>query len=186
MSSDHTARRVFVAAMLRAAAAGAVVLLAYFLLPLDHLADVSVFVLLPVALLGFGGVIALEVRAILRATYPALRAIEALVRDVALFLVLFASTYFVMGSAHPEWFNEKLSRLDAMYFAVTVFATVGFGDITGTSPQARAAVTIQMAADLVVVGFGLRIITGAIQERRRRSGTAAPAFGGPGNPIDDG
>jgi voltage-gated potassium channel len=184
MRTDHSTRRVFLAGMLRATAAGAAVLLAYFLLPLDRLADVSVFIVLPVALVGFGAVITLEVRAILRATYPAARAVEALVRDVALFLVLFASTYFVMGTAHHEWFSERLSRLDAIYFAVTVFSTVGFGDITGTSPQARAAVTIQMAADLVVVGFGLRIIMGALQERRRRDGMTGPLLGGEPLPLE--
>ena len=113
--------------------------------------------------------IALEVRGILGAGHPAMRAVEALARDVPIFPVLFASTYCVMATAEPRWFSEHLSRLDALYFAGTVFTTVGFGDITAISEEARAAVTIQMGADLLVIGFGLRIILGAVRAGQART-----------------
>lgn len=169
---NSTSRRVLAGGLLRAGIATLGVLLAYFLLPLDGLAEISLWILLPIALVGFAFVIALEVRGILRAEYPMIRAVEALARDVPLFLALFAATYYTMSVAHPGWFNEALSRLDALYFSMTVFATVGFGDIAGVSPEARAAVTLQMAADLIVIGFGLRIITSAVRERRLRTGRA--------------
>lgn len=172
--ADKHTRRTFVRGLLRAGVATVGVLLAYFLLPLDRLAEVSLWVLLPLALVGFAFVIALEVRGILRADYPVVRAVEALARDVPLFLALFAATYYTMGQAHPTWFNEQLSRLDALYFSMTIFATVGFGDIAGVSPEARATITLQMAADLIVIGFGLRIITSAVQERRLREGRSTP------------
>ena len=174
---NKKSRRVFAGGLTRAGVATVGVLLAYFLLPLDRLAEISLWILLPIALVGFAFVIAVEVRGILRAEYPMIRAVEALARDVPLFLALFAATYYTMGRANPSWFNEALSRLDALYFSMTVFATVGFGDIAGVSPQARAAVTLQMAADLIVIGFGLRIITSAVRERRMQTGrsTAFPA-----------
>ncbi len=178
-------RRAFAKGLARAGVATIGVLLAYFLLPLDTLSKISLWILLPIALVGFAVVIGLEVRGILRADLPVIRAVEALARDVPLFLALFAATYYTMGHAHPAWFNEQLSRLDALYFSMTIFATVGFGDITGVSPQARAAVTMQMAADLVVIGFGLRIITSAVQERRLREGRST-RFPDPGpDPAPD-
>ena len=55
---------------------------------------------------------------------------------VPLFILMFATAYYVMGRAESEAFTEALSRTDALYFTVAVFATVGFGDM---SPQAETA-----------------------------------------------
>ena len=43
-------------------------------------------------------------------------------------------------------FSQPLNHTDALYFTVTVFATVGFGDITATTEAARLVVTGQMIA----------------------------------------
>ena len=37
------------------------------------------------------------------------------------------------GSRYPGAFTERMNRLDSLYFVITVFATVGFGDITAAS-----------------------------------------------------
>jgi voltage-gated potassium channel len=183
MNVDKETRRVFVRGGARAAVATLAVLAAYFLLPLDRFADVGILVLLPILLALFVVVVVFEVRGILRAEFPTIRAVEALARDIPLFLCLFAASYYVMGQTDPSWFSEKLSRLDALYFAVTVFATVGFGDITGVSPEARAAVMIQMTADLVVVGIGLRVILTAIRAGRQRQGRDAAIVPDPSDPT---
>jgi Ion channel len=54
-----------------------------------------------------------------------------------------------------------------LYFTVTVFATVGFGDITATTEGARVVVTGQMIAGIVIVGIGARIIVDAVKHGRR-------------------
>ena len=55
---------------------------------------------------------------------------------VPLFLLLFAANYFLMAQADLGNFNvDSLTRTDALYFTVTVFATVGFGDITATTKR---------------------------------------------------
>jgi hypothetical protein len=174
MAFDRPAQRVLVTGILRAGAAVVIVVLLYFALPLERLVDASPVIVLPVALLGFAALVGWQVVAISRSVYPGLRALEALGSSVPLFLVIFASTYFVLGVADPSWFSEPVSRLDALYFSITVFTTVGFGDITATSPPARVAVTVQMAADLVVIGIGLRVILGAVQEARRREERTVP------------
>jgi voltage-gated potassium channel len=60
-----------------------------------------------------------------------------------------------------------LTRTDALYFTVTVFATVGFGDITAASQSARALVTAQMILDLIVLGAVIRVFIGAVRLARQ-------------------
>jgi voltage-gated potassium channel len=55
-----------------------------------------------------------------------------------------------------------------LYIAVTVFSTVGFGDISAKSEAARLVVTGQMLADLIVLGLGIRVILGAVGRGRQR------------------
>ena len=129
-----TRRRLIVIGLLRASATTVVLVAAYYLLPLDHLAGVALGVTLAAGLLVLTAVSAYQVRAIIKARYPAIRAIEALAATAPLFLLLFAATYYVMAQADLSNFNvHSLTRTDALYFTVTVFATVGFGDITATT-----------------------------------------------------
>jgi hypothetical protein len=58
-----------------------------------------------------------QLRAITRARYPAVRAVEALATTVPWFLLLFASAYFRMASTNPANFSTRsLTRTDALYF----------------------------------------------------------------------
>ena len=110
-----------------------------------------------------------QVRAITRNAHPAVRAIEALATTAPLFLLLFAVSYYLLAQDDPASFSTgTLTRTDALYFTVTVFATVGFGDISPTSQIARRLVTAQMILDLVVLGLGIRIFVGAVQRGRQR------------------
>jgi voltage-gated potassium channel len=75
-------------------------------------------------------------------------------------------------------FSQPLTHTDALYFTVTVFATVGFGDITAKTEAARLVVTGQMITDLVIIGLGVRVIVGAVrrgQQRRPQDAGAQPS-----------
>jgi len=63
-------------------------------------------------------------------------------------------------------------------FTVTVFATVGFGDITATASVARLLVTGQMIIDLIILGLGARVILGAVSRGRQRREPGAVPPGG--------
>jgi voltage-gated potassium channel len=143
----------------------------YYVLPLDRRAGAPVWVGVTLGIGVLVGVTVWQVRAILRSAYPILRAIEALAVIVPLFLLAFASTYFMMAQASAVSFTQPLSRTDSIYFAVTVFSTVGFGDITAKSEAARIIVTIQMLADLAAIGLGLRVVVGAVKWAREREVT---------------
>jgi hypothetical protein len=56
---------------------------------------------------------------------------------------------------------------------VTVFSTVGFGDIVPRSEVARIVLMVQMLGDLALLGAGARILLGAVRrglERRTDTG----------------
>jgi len=162
-------RRLIIIGLLRASAVTAALVVGYYLLPLDHLAGVPLGVSLAAGLLALAAMAAYQVRAIIRARYPGIRAIEALATTAPLFLLLFAGTYVLMARADPSNFNvHPLTRTDSLYFTVTVFATVGFGDITATSQTARLIVTAQMILDLIVLGLGIRVFLGAVQRGRQQ------------------
>jgi len=96
------------------------------------------------------------------------QAVEALAVAVPLFLLLFAAGYYLMSYASPSAFTEPMDRTDAIYFTVTVFATVGFGDIAPVTESARVVVTLQMVGDLLVLGVLLQAIVGAVKLGRAR------------------
>src|SRR5262249_23443538 len=154
--------------LLRAAVSAAVLVAIYYLLPLDHSVEWVAVTSLVIGLVALIGLIAYQVRAISGSRFPGLRALEALAVSVPLFLLLFASTYLVMAAISAHSFSQPLNHPDALSFPVTVFATVGFGDITATTTAARLVVTGQMIIDLIILGVGARVILGAVSRGRQR------------------
>jgi voltage-gated potassium channel len=139
----------------------------YYALPLDRSSAWAAVTMLVIGLAAFAGLVAFQVRAILRSPFPGLRALEALATSVPLFLPLFASSHVVMAAMSASNFGGRLTHTDGPYFAVTVFTTVGFGDITAKTEAARLVVTGQMVADLVILGLAIKIIVGAVSRRRQ-------------------
>ena len=125
---------------------------------------------LAISLLALLGVSVWQLRAITRAAHPGVRAIGALAITAPLFLLLFAASYFLMAQADPANLSTPtLTRIDALYFTITIFATVGFGDISATSQSTRLLVSAQMILDLLVLGLGIRVLTGAQRGRKRQA-----------------
>jgi len=167
-----------VKSLLRALGSTIVLVAVYYLLPLDHSARWAAVSMLIVGLVVLVGLITFQVRTIIASPYPALRALEALATSIPLFLLLFASTYVVLGAVSASNFTQTMTHTNALYFTVTVFATVGFGDITPKTEAARLIVTGQMVTDLIILGLGARVILGAVQRGRQRlprdTGTTEP------------
>ena len=170
-------RRRVLRALLRAALTSSVLVVLYYTLPLTGKLKASTVVLLLAGLAVFAGVISWQLRAILRSQYPALRAVEALAFAIPLFLLVFAAAYVKLADTQAHAFTEPLNRTDALYFTITVFSTVGFGDIAPVATAARVTTKVQMLGDLVVVGLVLRVMLGAVKEGRQRR--AADSAGTP-------
>ena len=162
------------AGLLRASLTATVVVVLYYWLPFTGAVKASTVGLLAVGLALFAAVVTWQVRAILRSRYPGLRAIEALAATIPLFLVLFAAVYVKLDETLTRAFSEPLTRTDALYYTITVFSTVGFGDITPVVTPARVTTMIQMLLDLVVVGLVLRVLLDAVKEGRARRDAGPP------------
>jgi voltage-gated potassium channel len=169
-------RRVIAGAVVRVVLIAAVLVVLYYVLPLDRPWDSDTAVRLVIGLLIVAAVVVWGVKIITGSRYPGVRAAEALALVLPFFLLLFASTYFVMERNSAASFTQPMTRTDALYFTVTVFTTVGFGDITAKSETARVVLIVQMLGDLVLLGAGARVLLGAVQHSRaRRSETGDDA-----------
>ena len=169
-------RRVLAAALLRALLTAIVLVALYYLLPLDNEWRLSSTMRAIVGLAFFVAVLIWQIRKVLSAEHPEIRAVEALAVTLPLFLLLFATTYFLMSVHVPGAFSqENLTRTDALYLTVTIFATVGFGDISAVSQSARIAVMIQMLLDLVILGVGINAFVGAARVGRKRQSATEEA-----------
>lgn len=167
-------RGVIRRALVRPILTAIVLLVLYFVVPLTEF-DGSSLLLLAGVLVAFGIVATWQVLKILDSDRPVLQGVEALAAATPLYLLGYSAVYDVIAATYPNSFSESLSKMGALYFTVTVFATVGFGDITAITDAARAVVTVQIVLNLAVIGLGGRILYAAIdQSRSRKAQLSAP------------
>lgn len=162
----------------RGAATAAALLAAYYLTPVRAKTPTEEVFWLLAALGVFVVVIAFQVRAIVKSRHPQFRAVAALAVVIPLFLIVFARIYLTLSSATSHAFSLDLDRTRALYFTITVFSTVGFGDITPQNDFARLIVSVQMLLDLVVLGAIVRVLLSAVERgsaNRRADRNEEPA-----------
>lgn len=141
----------------------------YAVVPLPVRVGIGTVAALAAGLAALVVVIVFQVRAIMVAVRPGLRAIEALALSVAVLVVVFAYVYASLSAGAPGSFTEPLSRLDGVYFAVTVLSTVGFGDIAARTDAARLIVTLQIATDLLIVAGLARLLATVVRQSMARA-----------------
>ncbi|MEU9099991.1 potassium channel family protein [Streptomyces sp. NPDC048361] len=171
--------------VLRALASVVLVTVLYYVAPLDWGVGVGTVAVLVGALAVFGWLLVWQLASISRARYPWLRAMGALAVAVPLFLVMFSAAYFLLAHDVPGSFSEPLTRTAALYFTISVFVTVGFGDIVPTSEAARALTSVQMIVDLIVLAVLGKAVFGAVRVGLRRRDHQEPGSGlapGPSEP----
>ena len=139
---------------------------AYFVLPLDKEFGRLLAVLLVV--FAAGALIPISIRQaqmVLRSQDPLFDAMRCIVSALVLLVIAFSCAYFVLATSYDNQINGVETKLDAIYFTVTILATVGFGDITATGQAARAVVTGQMVVNFAVLAVALRVVSWALKER---------------------
>ncbi|SBT37185.1 potassium channel family protein [Micromonospora auratinigra] len=159
----------------RAAAGVALLLLAYFVVPVEpdpngvRLALRSLGTLLLVVVVAF--LVTGQVRRQLRVEQPTGDAeVRALIRlAVALIagLLVFALADFVVARTRPAEFANLATRIDALYFALTTLTTVGYGDVHAQGQIARVLVCVQMIFSIGVVATGASIVVKQMTQRPR-------------------
>jgi len=145
----------------------------YFLVPTRHPGSGFGVGWLVLQLVVFAAIVGAQVPAIIRSRYPVLRAIEALALLVTVYLLIFARIYVANSQNDPAGFSSPLDHVTALYFTVTVFATVGFGDVVALTNSMKMLVTAQMLLNLVVLGLGIRLLTSAARRGIARRGGQA-------------
>lgn len=143
----------------------------YYMVPLIPRAHEAIWWRLAVVLAIFIAVVSHEIRAILHHAYPGRRAVVALAVVLPLFVVLFSWLYLVVSRSNPAAFGVEFSRTEALYFAITVLSTVGFGEITPKTDPARLLVAAQMVSDLVLLAIVVKLILGTASRTHEYRGT---------------
>lgn len=143
----------------------------YAVLPAASRSGVKTLAQLTVGLLVLVGLLVWEVRSILDADHPEVRAAETIALAVSVLIIVFAFTYLSLSHANPASFSQRLDHVGAVYFTVTVISTVGFGDIVARTDAARILVTVQILLDLgILVGIARAVVFAARVGVRRRQG----------------
>jgi voltage-gated potassium channel len=148
---------------------------AYYVLPFDQLSGERSLLRLSVVVALVAAVFLWQIRRISTAELPELRAVEALGIVIAVFLIGFSVVYLSMSHANPRTFSQQLDHTRALYFTITVFSTVGFGDITPRTDPARLVVSAQMLLDLAIIGVVVRLIFNAARSRIAPASAGGPS-----------
>ncbi|MFC7245751.1 potassium channel family protein [Catellatospora aurea] len=154
--------------ILRALINSVLLLVLYFVVPTD-MGDSPARLAIRV-LLTFAGLI-LAVLLILHQVRRQLDVAEAPLTGLLTALVggvlFFALADYLVAAHAPGQFVDLATRLDALYFAVSTLATVGFGDVHAQGQVARGLVTVQMLFNTVVIATGLSVLSKQIAARAR-------------------
>ena len=172
----HERRRLLAGALARIVVITTALFVLYAVLPIPGESGTGALAGLVAGLLAMAALLAWQVRHIIAASHPQLRAVEAAVVALVVLIVVFAFTYLSLSHNSAASFSGRMDRVGAIYFTVTVLGTVGFGDIVARSHAARILVTIQIVLDLGVLVAIVRVVGFAA-----RIGITRQRDGAPGN-----
>jgi voltage-gated potassium channel len=159
------------------------ILVVYFVVPVETTASSENVVRAAGALLGFVSLAGLMVRQLRMHLDDASRRVDGLVIGIVLIVVVFAYAFYSMNRHDPSQFAGLKTRLDSLYFAVTTLATVGTGDVHAAGQAARALVLVQMVFNVLFVATTATLLTARIrvaaqiraEERRAHRDTDHPS-----------
>ena len=173
-------RRMIIRSGIRILAMTGGLLVLYALVPIPGTSGIGALVGMTIGLIGFLGLIGLQIRTIVRAEHPVLRAFEVVAFAVPLLVAVFAFTYLSLSRQEAVSFTEHLDRVGALYYTVSTLSTVGFGDIAARSDAARILVTVQMLFDLALIGVLVRLVILVTRAGLRRQGAGEEVRGDEG------
>src|SRR3954469_18680097 len=159
-------------AVLRTALELAAIVLIYCYLPISgSRSDLAWLGAGMIALLLVVAIFVRQLIHITRAEYPIVRAVESLLVVTTLLICASGLVAYSIDLESAGAFNEQLTRIDAAYYSVTTFSTVGFGDIHPASEGARLSAIGQMLVNLAflgaAIGLLIRVAAQARESRQR-------------------
>jgi hypothetical protein len=143
---------------------------AYLLLPEPSGDDPPVLVFISMVVIGVV-YCAAAVWALMRlhtARHPLTMGFVMLAVMVTAMVAIFALAYLSLSADNPGNFNVPLDKVSALYFTMTVLATVGFGDIHAVTHAAMIAVMLQMVVGLTLLTALARVVAEAARRAARK------------------
>ena len=141
----------------------------------NHSPSATIWVLFSVAIfvaINYTGSIAFQL--IRRELEMTLRFGAALVSTIVIVDIVnlisgFAYLYWMISNVLPGFFNQPMSKVDALYFALNTFATTGTGSVIPQSGGAKLLVSWQVVLDFLFVAGALTVVfsRGLAMYRRR-------------------
>lgn len=110
-----------------------------------------------------------QVRRIEASNHPQVAWMEALIVLGMLFLAIFAHIYRVLGGYDGDSFTQPMDLLNSYYYALTVFSTLGLGDITPVSANAKIFTMAQIVCDLTIIGLVVKVLSSAATTHRKHA-----------------
>ncbi|MEJ1197519.1 MULTISPECIES: potassium channel family protein [unclassified Streptomyces] len=144
---------------MRAGIAAATVV-AYFVLPLDHLGPrrpVLSWLLFALVLTFVAVMLLRQIRHVLL-DRPETRPGVVIPLLIILSVHVFSAAYYALAK-QPGEFTGLRTRVDALYFTVVTLATVGYGDITPRGQAARIVTVLQIAYSFVFLTAAATALT---------------------------
>jgi voltage-gated potassium channel len=141
---------------------------AYYVVPVEPLSSTSLAVRAGAAVLLVGLVVWLVGREVLHEVRMPVEEVRLarLLEVVVVGILLFALADFLVATLGAGQFVGLVTRTDALYFALTTFATVGFGDVHAQGQFARGLVIVQMLFNIVVLAAAVQALARGIANRR--------------------
>ena len=108
-------RRTIVFAVVRSLVVVTLIVAAYFTLPFTRPRGVGPIAGIVIGLIVLATVLVLQIRATMRSPYPGMRAFEALASSGPLFLILFASTHYLIEHHATHSYSQTMTRLRVLF-----------------------------------------------------------------------
>ncbi|MBK0865644.1 MULTISPECIES: two pore domain potassium channel family protein [unclassified Saccharopolyspora] len=155
-SPEPSGRTLLVGALTNvgAIAAGTAV---YFALPLGVFGKSGTWAFVALFALGLALVSAAIVRQVRRFRSGAAR-LTGVLTSLYLAVLFFAAVYFGLSAHWPGSVVQLRTKVDALYFALSITSTVGFGDVHAAGQQARAVVGVHLVFNLGFLGVAVHAV----------------------------
>ncbi|MGC5022607.1 potassium channel family protein [Micromonospora sp. DT47] len=160
---------------LRALGACVLLVLAYFLVPVEPdpngarlvLRSVATLVLVVAVVLLVTGQVRRQLTASAAAGTAEIRSLIRLVVALVAGLLTFALADHVVANTRPGQFTDMETRVDALYFSLATLTTIGYGDVHAQGQIARVVVSVQMVFSIGVIATGASIVVRQLTDRQR-------------------
>lgn len=83
--------------------------------------------------------------------------LSAIIFAAMIIAASFGCIHYSISLLDPSSYSQSLTAIDSLYFSVTTFATVGYGDISPHSPLAKLVCVGEIVSGCLVLVFGANL-----------------------------